>query len=302
MKLNIVEDKDFFNKELRILPDFLKPDENLVIAGGFAVHLYLKYMEEKFGKENSLNGCHNKFSDIDFFKIKNTNKANSFLFLDSDGLYNINLTTGKYMLSLSRSSEHANTFELGERSNMEECFFARSPLVIQGVKYFYEDIETMFSQFDLNICQVAISNNSFIFSDEFKRCIDNSVVTASNKKSFSFENEMSNLMFHSLRALKYSRRMNFKFDKFLSDFMMNLFIESEKLPPSYWDRDDITFTGLYRVRTERGRTKINYEDFCNCSSSIFKALTSSIEKISFLVNSENYYLKTNSINFLKNHN
>jgi len=302
MKLNIVEDKDFFNRELKIIPDFLKPDENLIIAGGFAVHLYLKYAKEKYGKENSLDSVNKKFSDIDFFKIKDMNRISSFLFMDSDNLFDIELNIGKFILSASRTSKHANTFQLGEKSKAKGYLYEKSPIVVQGVKYYYEDIESMFSNFDLNICQIAISNNSFIFTDEFKNCIDNSIITTSKKEVFSFENEMSSLMFHSLRALKYSMRLDFKFDKFLSDFMMDLFVESEKLPPSYWCKDDEIFTGLYRTTTERGRTKINYEQFCSCSSFVFKYITSSKEKISFLINSENYYLKLNSINFLKNHN
>lgn len=303
MKLNIVEDKDFFDKELKIIPNFLKPDGNLIIAGGFAVHLYLKYLKEKHGKENNLDSINKKFSDIDFFRIKSTNKPSSFLFMDSsDDLFDIELSIGKFILSASRTSKHANTFQLGERSKVKGYLYERSPIVIQGVKYYYEDIKSMFGNFDLNICQIAISGNSFIFSDEFKNCIDNSIITASKKEVFSFENEMASLMFHSLRALKYSMRLGFNFDKFLSDFMMDLFIESEKLPLSYWNKDDVVFTGLYRTTTERGRTKINYENLCSSSWSVFKCLTSSKEKVSFLIDSGNYYLKSNSINFLKNHN
>ena len=139
----------------------------------------------------------------------------------------------------------------------------------------------MFNNFDLNICQIAISNNSFVFTDKFKYCIDNSTITTSKKEVFSFENEMSPLMFHSLRALKYAMRLEYKFDKFLSDFMMNLLIESEKLHSSYWNKDDVTFTGLYRTTTERGRTKINYEHFCSCSWAVFKYLTSSKKRSLF---------------------
>ena len=106
MKLNIVEDKEFFNKELKIIPNFLKPDENLVIAGGFAVHLYLKYIKEKYGKENNIDSINKKFSDIDFFRIKNSSRPCSFLFTDSsDDLFDIELSTGN---SYCLPQEHLN--------------------------------------------------------------------------------------------------------------------------------------------------------------------------------------------------
>tara|TARA_B100000579_G_C22825292_1_gene852760 strand:- start:249 stop:1214 length:966 start_codon:yes stop_codon:yes gene_type:complete len=316
MKIKFIKDNEFFSKELSILPSYLMPNEGVCIAGGFALYLYVKYNFCK--KDYCVNNSDDIFSrfsfgnysDIDFFRINNLSDKSirNILFKE---LCDDQFPVVKYkdwVLSKDRHSRHANTFSLTSKKNFYE--FSK----IQGIKYTYKSIEDMFSHFDLHNCQIAIYENSFVFTDDFERTLNAKEVSLYNPDYFGRDKKIDSLIFQSNRAMKYANRLNkffpnygpdkigleskSTFCKSLSEEIMRVFIESEKYEPEYWYKDNFIHSSYYSTSNIESKLFMQYKEFSLNSKSFFDAISHNQGRISFLVNSNNSTIKSNAIKYL----
>lgn len=298
MILNSINVKHILDEELKNLPKYLRPKDNIVIAGGFAAYVYYKL-------NNLIDNDSKTYSDLDYFRIGNSCGSElDFLFSDFKTIRCINVSAERSVLSLQRESEHANTFTLDEsRIDYDKRFFKP----IQGVKYRYSSIKEMFQAFDLHNSQAVIVGDELVYSNEFELSTKNFEISCSNKSFFSEDKCNQSIMFQFNRVMKYIYLMNrvsnyktpSKMDKFLSDTLMNFLLRIEHLDRNYWKRND-RYVSVYYGRTEhiQSTEKRVYNRFISMLPDFFGGLSSSEQKIMFLINSKNEQIKNASLNYI----
>lgn len=298
MTLNSINVKNILDEELKNLPKYLRPKGNVVIAGGFAAYIYYKL-------NDLMDNDSKTYSDLDYFRIGNSCGSElDFLFSNFENIRCINVSSGGSILSLQRESEHANTFTLDESNIKHDRRFFKP---IQGVKYNYSSIEEMFNAFDLHNSQAVIVGDELVYSKEFELSTRNFKISCANKSFFSEDKCNQSIMFQFNRVMKYIFVMNrvsnyktpAKIDEYLSETLMSFLLRIEHLDKNYWKRND-RYVDVYYGKTKYIQSTENmvYNRFISMLPDFFGALSSSEQKIMFLINSKNEQIKNASLSYV----
>ena len=204
------------------LPKSLAENENIIIAGGFALNAFM-VNEVLLGLQNNpsaslltpglINNPIIPFSDADLW-IKNdcNNEVLLKLFspknnLNSESQKNI-MFDNKEGLYLQRSSDWANTFNLTSDSNSKKNIKLKP---IQCIVKRQDSVESLLSSFDLGICSVAIHKGEFIIHQSFYDSLNSKQLTINN--SGLMRKTLPSRIFQALRHFKYNKKTGFEFSK-----------------------------------------------------------------------------------------
>lgn len=310
MKLKEKFAKDIIKERLKNIPEELHPKDNICIAGGFALSVYMDTLcidsKEDVSKKYVVNHLDpflrsegsTYYSDIDYFRIGDGDKTTLDSIFSEECSESINLKNGK--LVFIRNSEHANTF------HYESRYFSS---LIQGVTYKYDSIEDMFSSFDLSISCVAIVGDKLVFSEEFENSMKNKALSIVNKKFFSEENKILHLMYQANRVAKYLERFGRSKDDVrtimrmsdeLSKVIYDLILKTEEFDLEYWKKDNNAFYDHYgrkRGETQSDLSRV-YMLFSNNISTFLRGMSSNSSAAPFLIGSKNLTIQDQSKRFI----
>ena len=165
----------------------------------------------------------------------------------------------------------------------------------------------MFEAFDLHNSQAAIVGNELVYSEEFARSTDSFTVSCANKNFFLETHSDQTIMFQFNRVYKYlylMKNINVEHKKsslcnFLSDRLLSFLLKIGEIEKSHWARAN-TYTNLYYGRREvcQSAESRQYEKFSYGLLDFFHSLSSSQQKIMFLIESKNKSIKKASLDYL----
>lgn len=230
----MLREVELSSREEKIIKEIDFNINGLVLAGGFpAAILYFKNQNIDYLYVDSVL---RKFSDYDFWVLKNSeafmrfeffisniifdlNKSKSYSFLNSAGLmfgkefdnYNISNST-KYAFTLTKKYTPGSFFDVFKK---QESKFKEQP--VQIIKNSYNNIEELLSSYDLSICQAAYADKKLYFTDEFQKTIDTKYLSFKDIKT----------VVGLQRIFKYLDRYDLKLDNVAQDKLKKFFFKCD---------------------------------------------------------------------------
>ena len=228
---------------LSYLPKELAEDEDIIIAGGFAINAFVineilqseakeakSILRNRFILENQAI----PFSDIDLWILKNSNSESKFLFeksepsemrksilsepqIESNGM----IKKYKSRLSPVKSSYLANTFNI--LPGLEVKNKNKKVHTMQCMLSHKESPEELISEFDLGLSSIAIHRGEFIIHESFFKSIKSKEILF-NKAPSNYG--LSSRIYHAMRYFKYTEKVDFQFSKEVYNYVMSAMIDS----------------------------------------------------------------------------
>jgi hypothetical protein len=218
------------------LPKELAENEELIIAGGFALNAYM-ISEALVGlkdnpslsliKSNLITNAVVPFSDVDLWVTKDCqDSALLSLFEPQKGKVGgdtIFVGDGE-SLSLQRSSDWANTYSWSSKKLNKSV----KPKQIQCIVKKQDSVESLLSSFDLGICSIAIHKGEFIIHPSFLESLNSKQLTINNASLM--RKSLPSKVYQALRHFKYLEKTKFEFSKELYQKTLEVMSDSN----TYW--------------------------------------------------------------------
>ncbi len=221
------------------LPKSLAENNDLIIAGGFALNAFMVNEvllnmngnpSSQLLKSNLINNPIIPFSDIDLWIKKDYDKElllNLFSPKDKltipDSQKNI-IFDNKEGLYLQRSSDWANTFNFSNKESNKNVKLKSIQCIVKK----QDSVESLLSSFDLGICSVAIHNGEFIVHQSFFDSLKSNQLTINNPGFM--KKTLPSRVFQALRHFKYNKKTGFEFSKDLYQKTLNTMSDAN----TYW--------------------------------------------------------------------
>jgi hypothetical protein len=202
---------------------------------GYGSRSLLKYLE-----------LHKRFGDIDLWFLKDNDIWNEEH--DANFLLDTYAPDGKddythSILGPMRRSFHSESRKLGNKMTpfsfdsyiKNSSYWANSfslnlkdgdSNTVQLIKKAYEDVDDLFSKFDIKNCCAAYYDGKFYFHDDFFDIADN--YTLEMGSSFKKYTELSKI-YSSSRLFKYAKRFDLEFSKDICDYLIGVYLDAEML-------------------------------------------------------------------------
>jgi hypothetical protein len=217
------------------LPKKLAENEDLIIAGGFALNAYM-VSEALLGlrgspsfhliAQNLLFNPVVPFSDVDLW-IKKDCQDEMLLTLfraqkDGDIKRDTTFVGDGESLFLQRSSDWANTYSFSGKGSKVKLKH------IQCIVKKQDSVESLLSSFDLGICSVAIHKGEFIIHPSFMESLNSKQLTINNASLM--RKSLPSKVYQALRHFKYFEKTKFEFSKELYQKTLEVMSDSN----TYW--------------------------------------------------------------------
>jgi len=198
-------------------------DEDLVIAGGFPLSVYMYY---KLCKEEHLpimtkyilnrDMDYLKYTDIDIWPLESLD--NSFLKeVFSNNAENTLPLNEKINFRFTKKSKWANT--------ISNTTLDKRMADIQFVKNYHKNPDELISTFDLDICKVAWSKGVLYVDEGADKDIENGTLSFGSNHKYGEETFLSRL-YMSLRYMKYSKRYSLDPSPDICEYIFKTYLES----------------------------------------------------------------------------
>lgn len=296
-----------YNESCGFIPKEIREDDSAVICGGFPLHL----ISDQLFSKNPLS-WKLWYSDIDVFKL---GKYNSKLLDDFENCTKgFELEEKEYNMKFERTSYLANTLSFSSESNMRFEKF-------QFIKKEYDSLDSLFDQFDLINCQVAIKGEYFLFTDDFyKSCFEDHIVKQNkvpNLTSFSSRLYYGNRYVKYIRKQSkiisminsnsdildsghYSRLKDVSVSDDLNKFLFDLHVECELKDEKDIEKDDEIYVDIYgRKNVTRSVLHRMFIKYCDSFGEYCNTKTFDKEDCLYFIRSKFSNKKANSEHILK---
>ena len=201
------------------LPNLLAENEDIIIAGGFALNAFavseaISSIKESPLREVVLSSLSANpvipFGDVDLWMTNNPSGQelqHLFSKMEKTGIDSSDHISfgGGDILHLQRTSDWANTFTFSSPKR-------KKTKTIQCIVKRQTSPEELLSSFDLGVCSIGIYRGEFIIHRSFFESMEKKELVLNARSSYKYKS-LSSRVFQALRHFKYNKKMNFDFSK-----------------------------------------------------------------------------------------